>query len=59
MPHHNSRPHSDLKESPDERFKIEKGALRPITIVEPARPYTRQIRTLSGDGYISWDSASK
>jgi len=54
---YNARPHSDLKESPDKRFEIEKGALRPIPVVEPASLYTRQIRTVSSDGYISWDSA--
>ncbi|RMG68091.1 MAG: IS21 family transposase, partial [Nitrospirae bacterium] len=32
---YNRRPHSELKESPEERFKIEREALRPIPHVEP------------------------
>lgn len=54
---YNARMHSDLKETPDERFQREKDALKPIPKVEPAMRYTKQVRIVSNDGYISWDGA--
>lgn len=54
---YNARAHSDLKESPDERFLREKDALRRIPLVEPALLYQKTVRTVSNDGYISWDGA--
>ncbi len=54
---YNERPHSDLKESPAERFRREESALRAIPRVEPALLYKKEIRRVSNDGYISWDGA--
>ncbi len=54
---YNARPHSDLKESPDERFLREKDTLKRIPSVEPALLYPKQVRTVSNDGYLSWDGA--
>lgn len=54
---YNARPHSDLKESPDERFLREKDALRKIPLIEPAMLYEKPVRKVSNDGYISWDGA--
>lgn len=54
---YNKRMHSDLKESPDERFQKDKGVLKPMPMVEPALLYTKQVRAVSNDGYISWDGA--
>lgn len=54
---YNARPHSDLKESPDERFRYEKETLKRIPLVEPAILYSKPIRKISNDGYISWDGA--
>jgi hypothetical protein len=51
---YNARPHSSLKESPDERFAREKKHLRPIPTVDPALIYSREVRKVSNDGYISW-----
>lgn len=52
---YNARPHSSLKESPDERFEREKVHLRPIPVVDPALIYSREVRKVSNDGYIPWD----
>ncbi|MEW6054945.1 MAG: IS21 family transposase [Nitrospirota bacterium] len=52
---YNTRPHSDLKESPEERFLKEKGFLRRIPVVDPAILYDKPVRKVSNDGYISWD----
>jgi transposase len=52
---YNARPHSDLKEAPDEKFQREKDTLRPIPKVEPDLLYTKELRTVSNDGYINWD----
>lgn len=52
---YNGRPHSSLKESPDERFVREKECLRDIPIVEPSLLYDRVPRKVSNDGYISWE----
>lgn len=54
---YNARLHSDLKESPDERFQKDKENLKGIPSVEPAILYNRPVRTVSNDGYISWDGA--
>jgi transposase len=54
---YNARPHSSLKESPDERFLREKDCLRAIPQIEPQVLYERQIRKISNDGYLSWDGA--
>lgn len=54
---YNARPHSDLKESPDNRFLREKGFLKGIPMVEPAILYEKAIRKVSNEGYISWDGA--
>ena len=51
---YNARPHSSLKESPDERFERERFHLRPIPVVDPALIYSREVRKVSNDGYISW-----
>jgi len=52
---YNARPHSSLKESPDERFSREKEHLRAIPQIEPQVLYERQIRKISNDGYLSWE----
>ncbi len=54
---YNARPHSSLKESPDERFLVEKNCLRAIPQIEPQVLYERQIRKISNDGYLSWGGA--
>src|SRR3989338_1969727 len=54
MNEYNPRPHSTLKEPPDERFMVEKGDLRDIPFVEPTSLYDRQVANVSNDGYISW-----
>jgi len=54
---YNARSHSDLKESPDEMFQKEREHLKRIPLVEPAMLYERVVRSVSNDGYISWDSA--
>jgi len=51
---YNARPHSSLRESPDERFEREKVHLRPIPAVDPALIYTREVRKVSNDGYVLW-----
>lgn len=55
MNEYNLRPHSTLKEPPEERFKIERGQLRAIPTIEPTRLYGRHVVKVSNDGYISWD----
>ena len=55
--HYNARPHSSLKESPDERFLREKDCLKAIPRIEPQVLYERQIRKVSNDGYLSWGGA--
>lgn len=52
---YNARPHSSLKESPDERFSRESKHLRSLPVVEPTVLYERQTRKVTNDGYISWD----
>lgn len=54
---YNARMHSDLKESPDERFQREKDTLKGIPLIEPAMLHNKPVRTVSNDGYISWDGA--
>ncbi|MEW6552630.1 MAG: IS21 family transposase, partial [Campylobacterota bacterium] len=54
---YNARPHSDLRESPDERFLREKDLLRKIPHIEPAILYDKPVRKVSNDGYVSWDGA--
>jgi len=54
---YNARPHSSLKEPPDERFLREKDCLRAIPQIEPQVLYERQIRKISSDGYLSWGGA--
>lgn len=54
---YNIRPHSDLKESPEERFLKEKAFLKGIPLVDPAILYDKPVRKVSNDGYISWDGA--
>lgn len=54
---YNARPHSDLKESPDERFLREKEFLRKFPQIDPAILYNKALRKVSNDGYISWDGA--
>lgn len=54
---YNARLHSDLKESPNVRFQKEKEKLNRIPSIEPAILYNRPVRTVSNDGYISWDGA--
>ncbi len=51
---YNARLHSSLRESPDERFEREKIHLRPIPSVDPVLIYTRELRKVSNDGYVSW-----
>lgn len=55
MDGYNKRPHSTLKEGPDDRFLEEKGYLKDIPVVEPTLLYERQIRKVSNDGYISYN----
>lgn len=50
---YNQRPHSALKESPEERFGREKDHLRPVAFVEPTVLYSREPKKVSSDGYIS------
>ena len=57
MNEYNRRPHSTLKEPPDERFLVEKADLRDIPSVEPTSLYDRPVATVSNDGYISWDGS--
>lgn len=52
---YNSRIHSDLGESPDERFKREKDQLRNLPEVEPRELFSMESRQVSNEGYISWD----
>ncbi len=54
---YNARPHSDLKESPDERFLREKPLLKEIPLIEPAILYDRPVRKVSNEGYLSWEGA--
>lgn len=54
---YNVRPHSDLKESPDERFLREQTFLKAIPHVEPSMLYDKSLRKISNDGYVSWDGA--
>lgn len=54
---YNARPHSELKESPDERFVREKDALRTIPVVDPAMLYDKPLRRISAEGYLSWEGA--
>lgn len=54
---YNGRPHSGLKETPDERFLAEKLVLKRIPQVEPSMLYDRDVRKVSNEGYISWDGA--
>lgn len=54
---YNAREHSDLKEAPEERYQKEKDTLRALPWVEPAILYNKEVRTVSNDGYISWDGA--
>ncbi|WP_203472847.1 IS21 family transposase [Dissulfurispira thermophila] len=55
---YNKRTHSDLGESPEERFmRDEKPLLRPIPEVEPAEIFPKEIRSVTNDGYISWAGA--
>lgn len=54
MARYNARPHSSLKESPDERFARERDRLRPLPFVDPSFIYRRVIRKVSNDGYIAW-----
>lgn len=54
---YNARPHSDLKESPDERFLREKASLKGISQIDPAILYDKSLRKVSNEGYISWDGA--
>jgi transposase len=52
---YNARPHSDLKESPDERFQREKALLKGIPQIDPAILYDKPVRKVSNEGYVSWD----
>ena len=54
---YNARPHSDLKESPDERFLREKAFLKGIPLIDSAILYNWPLRKVSNEGYISWDGA--
>jgi len=54
---YNARLHSDLNESPAERFQKEKPFLKRIPLVEPALLYDKSVRKVSNDGYVSWDGA--
>jgi hypothetical protein len=50
---YNRRPHSKLKEPPEERFRREKDRLRPLAFFEPVVLYSREPKKVSNDGYIS------
>ena len=52
--HSNARIHSTLKQTPQERFLQEKGALTPIVSFEPTVLYSLLSRTVTNDGYISY-----
>ena len=52
---YNIRVHSALKESPDKRFEREKEHLRPYLPVDPVFVHQKQQRTISNDGYLSFD----
>lgn len=48
------RPHSTLKESPEERFLRERGHLREVPLIEPRVLFEREHRKVSNDGYVFW-----
>lgn len=54
MDGYNARPHSSLKESPNERFAREQPSLAPLPTVEPTSFLAREIRKVSNDGYVSY-----
>jgi len=54
---YNVRPHSDLNESPDERFLREQSVLKAIPQIDPAILYDKPVRKISNDGYLSWAGA--
>ncbi len=51
---YNSRVHSTLRESPNERFKREKEQLRQLPEVEPRELFPMESRQVSHEGYINW-----
>ncbi len=51
----NQKENRYLKESPDQRFEREKFNLNPLPVIEPSSLFTRELRRVSYDGYISWD----
>ena len=55
MDGYNSRVHSTLRETPEDRYSQEKGYLKEIPFVEPTLLYERQIHRVSNDGYISYN----
>lgn len=57
MDKYNGREHSSLKEIPYERYLREKGLLKNIPKVEPTTLYGRPVRTVSNDGYVSFNGS--
>ena len=51
---YNTRKHSTLLESAQQRFEREKHYLRPLPEVEPRLLFKFDIRKVTNDGYISW-----
>jgi len=49
---YNVRPHSELRESPDERFQRERAYLKEIPQIELVLFYDRAVRKVSNEGYI-------
>lgn len=54
---YNARPHSKLKETPNDRFQRERVSLKRIPHIEPSALYDKPLRKVSNEGYISWDGA--
>lgn len=52
---YNAREHSDLKESPNQRFEVERRELKTLPEVEPTVLFSWEIRKVSNDGYVSWE----
>jgi len=52
---YNKRQHSRLKAAPDELFEQEKEYLKSFVPADPAHLFSRELRKVSSDGYISYD----
>jgi transposase len=50
----NASIHATLKERSDERFERERDFLKPLSAIDPALLYPREIRGATNDGYVPW-----